>query len=411
MPLGGSIIMSLPPAVVVGLNDTGLSIVRSLGRRGVRIVGLYDDPRDYCLKSRYLARKIRQSPLYGESLIETLIQDVSHTLRERAVLFCASDRSVLTACGHKDSLSPHFYFVLPSYEVASTQISKKSFQDFAVRNSFLIPKAFFTSKAEQIHEVSEQISFPCVVKPEFRDRDWNDKVPEKVLYIESKQNFLRLIEEYNIQDSPLIIQEWIDGNDSHVYFCLAYISAEHGPVAHVTGRKLSQHPHLTGSTAIAETVWLPDLANESLRLLREAKCVGLCSVEFKCSNKDGLFYLTEPTVGRADTQEGLAIASGVDLPYIAYLDATGRTAVPAQRFTLGVKWINEPLAFYSSQMYIKGGIRDLGRLLELFRGNRSYSLCAVDDVMPALDFLRDKALAGLRKLAKLPVLAVKNHLR
>ena len=32
-----------PPAVVVGLNDAALSIVRSLGSKGIRIIGLYDN--------------------------------------------------------------------------------------------------------------------------------------------------------------------------------------------------------------------------------------------------------------------------------------------------------------------------------------------------------------------------------
>jgi D-aspartate ligase len=389
---------SSPTAVVVGLNDASLPIIRSLGRKGIRIFGLFENPLDYCVKSKFLSLRVFQKPLYGRNLVDALMA-VGRSLSKPAVLFCATDRSVLTVSEYEQKLNPYFRFVLPSYEATNTQISKRRFQEFALRNSFLTPKTFFTSCASDIRKIAEKLPFPCVIKPEYRDKYWYSNVPKKVLYAETKPSFLRQVEEYQIQDRPLVIQEWIEGDDSSVYFCLVYISRQLGPLAIITGKKLAQHPHLTGSTSVAETIRLPELVDESLRLLLTAGCVGFCSVEFKLSNKDGLFYVTEPTIGRPDTQEGICLSAGIDIPYIAYLDAMNRDLKPLGKVKQGIKWINEPLAFYSLQRYLRNR-PDFASLLSLLKGNRSYCYWTIDDPMPALTLLIKIVIRGLRRIPK-----------
>jgi predicted ATP-grasp superfamily ATP-dependent carboligase len=390
---------SYPPAVVVGLNDASLSIVRSLGRRGIHIIGLYDDhAQDHYIKSRYCSEKLKR-PLYGEPLVNTLINDFSRSLGGPAVLFCTNDNSVLTVSKYENELRPFFQFVLPPYEITKDQISKREFHRFALEHSFLVPKTFFTNGDAEIEKVAEKISYPCIIKPEFRDRMWSDKVPVKVLYVESKEIFMNLIKQYQIEETSLVIQEWIDGDDSEIYFCLAYINRHHKPLAVCVGRKLRQYPHLTGSTSIAETVWLPKVADESLRLLNTAGYVGFCSVEFKQSKKDGRFYITEPTIGRPDTQEGICISAGLDFPWIAYLDAISQDLSPLGRFEEGIKWINEPLEFYCLQKYFRNGVT-LKKFLSIYKGRRSYALWAPDDPIPALTFFKEKTTIGLPKLLK-----------
>jgi len=394
-----------PPAVIVGLNDAALSIVRSLGRKGIRIIGLYDgNSPSYYIKSKYCSVRI-QAPLSGEQLVDTLINKVAKDLEEQAVLFCTNDHTVLTVSQYQGQLKPFFKFVLPSYEVTSTQISKKGFHKFALDNSFLVPSTFFVNGADDIKKNIDAIIFPCIIKPEYRDRSWNEKVPVKVLLAESKESFLNLIEKYRIQERSLVIQEWIDGDDSEVYFCLAYLNRMHEPLAFCTGRKLRQHPHLTGSTSIAETVLLPEIAAESISLLNAAGCVGFCSVEFKRSKQDGRYFITEPTVGRPDTQEGICIAAGLDIPWVAYLDAIEQGLKPSGEFKTGIKWINEPLEFYCFQEHLKNGV-GLRGFASKYIGIRSYALWSVEDPSPALTFIKDKAVKGIGKIRR-KVLGIK----
>jgi predicted ATP-grasp superfamily ATP-dependent carboligase len=341
-----------------------------------------------------------QAPISGEQLIDTLINKVAKDLEEQSVLFCTNDNTVLSVSKYQNELKPFFKFVLPPYEVTSTQISKKGFHQFALDNSFLVPLTFFINGNDDIKIIIDAITFPCIIKPEYRDQNWNEKVPVKVLLAESKESFLNLIEKYRIQEISLVIQEWIDGDDTDVYFCLAYINRKYEPLALLTGRKLRQHPYLTGSTSIAETVWIPEIASESVKLLNAAGCVGFCSVEFKRSKKDGRFFITEPTVGRPDTQEGIFINAGIDIPYIAYMDAIGCDPNPIENIKKEIKWINEPLAFYSFQDHLRNGF-NIKEFLSLCKGERSYALWESNDLMPILSLCKEKMVKGVQKITNI----------
>jgi predicted ATP-grasp superfamily ATP-dependent carboligase len=340
-----------------------------------------------------------QAPLSGEQLVDILINKVAKDLEGEPVLICTNDSTVLSVSQYQNRLRPFFKFVLPSYEVTSTQISKKGFHKFALGNSFLVPSTFFVNGTDDIKKNIDAITFPCIIKPEYRDQSWNEKVPVKVLLAESKESFLNLIEKYKIQEKSLVIQEWIDGDDTEVYFCLAYINRNHEPLALCTGRKLRQHPHLTGSTSSAETVLLPEIATESIRFLTKSGCVGFCSVEFKRSKRNGCFYITEPTVGRPDTQEGICMGAGLDIPWIAYLDAIQQNSIPTEEFKIGVKWINEPLEFYCFQEQLKNGL-GLKGFESIYKGIRSYALWSVEDPLPALTFVKEKVVKGISKIRR-----------
>jgi D-aspartate ligase len=387
-----------PPAVIVGLSDASLSLVRSLGRRGVRVIGLHDDScLHYYAKSRYCSERIRSdSPLYGEKLVKLLLEDVLSLIDEPAVLFCATDKCVLTVSEYERELNPFYRFVLPSHETAQRHIMKRSFHEFATSRSFLVPHTFFSRSAKELEHVMDSLSYPCIIKPDFRGPTWTRKVPVKVLHAESKSAFEDLVREYEIDNLPLIVQEWIDGGDSDVYFCLAYIGRTHRPLAVCTGRKLRQYPALTGSTSLAEAVWLPELAEEALRFLWEADCVGFCSVEFKRSNEDGRFYITEPTIGRPDTQEGVFACAGIDVPYIAYADALGEEVSAGELRDEGVKWVNEPLEFYQLQGHLRQG-SSIRKFFSLYGGKRYYSLWSYRDPAPSLAFLKEKAIRGFSR--------------
>jgi len=385
-------------AVVIGLSVNALNIIRSLGRRSVNVIAINPDLSDYSAKSRY-CRVIYCEKLNGETLINKL-KDIGSTLRQKAILFCTSDLSVLTVSEHQNELKEYYYFVLPSIETIEMLMSKRLFHEFACKNGFNVPQTFFVSNMEEIEQVGDITSFPCIIKPEYRDNYWNTHVSkiDKIIYAKSRDEYFNFFQNFNITNRPLIIQEWIDGTDRDVYYCLTYINRNHEPLAVFTGKKIRQFPVLTGSTAFAESIREPYIAEESIRLLKTAGCIGICSVEFKRCPKDNIFKITEPTVGRTDTQEGSSINAGMDIPYLAYLDALGQNPEPLSRFTEGIKWINEPEDYSSVRAYLKDKKISLKELISSYKGKRTYALKAIDDPLPFLAFLGEMLKKGIRKL-------------
>ena len=282
------------------------------------------------------------------------------------------------------------------------RLSKIHFYNFAFENGFDVPQTQFITKSEDITMIGETISYPCVIKPEFRDIYWDTHVSKvnKIFFAQSQDAYYTFFRSFNYSNKPLIVQEWIDGSDEDVFYCLTYINRNHEPLAVFTGKKIRQFPVLTGSTAFAESKWEPNVARESLRLLKTAGCIGICSVEFKRSQRDNRLKITEPTVGRTDTQEGSSINSGMDIPFLAYQDALGKDPQPIKDFEEGIKWINEPEDYNSIRSYMKNDSISWKELISTYKGKRSYALNAWDDPLPFLAFVGNKLSNGILRILK-----------
>src|SRR5262249_12115481 len=131
-------------------------------------------------------------------------------------------------------------------------------------------------------------------------------------------------------------QEWIEGGDDSIYFCLQYRGRD-AAVVSFTGRKLRSWPPRIGGTA--SCVSAPEYRDALERMTDEffsaVGFIGMCSIEFKRDTRTGQFLMIEPTVGRTDFQEEVATLNGVNIPVAAYryesdLPTTGsRPARPA----------------------------------------------------------------------------------
>lgn len=393
-----------PPVVITGLCDPmSLCIIRSLGRRGIPIIAI-DSTISSCYGKTKYCEKLYCKSLFDSSLIESLLK-LAQSFEQKAVLFNCTDQSVRNVSGQREVLEEYYDLVLPPNSTIEQLMSKRSFYNFAVTNNFLVPKTFFSHTHEETERIGNEISYPCVIKPEFRDAHWLNHVPSKVLVASSKDEYRRYFEELDIANRSLVMQEWIEGSDDKVFFCLAYIDRNHDPLAAVAGRKIRQYPRGSGSTSLAESVMKPHLLEESLRLLKTAGCIGFCSVEFKWSTEKNLFYVIEPTVGRPDTQEGLSVGCGIDIPYIAYLDAIGHSPAPVayrERNINTIKWINEPFDIFSIQDYLKHGHTNLMELVMAYKAkNRTYALWAIDDPLPFIHFASDLSKKAIIKIVRL----------
>lgn len=142
--------------------------------------------------------------------------------------------------------------------------------------------------------------------------------------------------------SALIVQEWIEGPDTEIYFALFCCDREANIVGIFPGRKLVCSPPAIGSTAVC--VAAPELAGELTRQTREfverVGYRGLGSLEFKRDVRTGRLLIVEPTVGRTDWQEEIATLCGVNLPLLAYWAALGSDTAPAREssFVPGIAW-------------------------------------------------------------------------
>jgi predicted ATP-grasp superfamily ATP-dependent carboligase len=117
-----------------------------------------------------------------------------------------------------------------------------------------------------------------------------------------------------------VVQEWIEGRDSDIYFCLQYLDGQGQAVVSFTGRKIRSWPPQVGGTAscTAAPEAHAELSALTANFFRDAGVVGMAGMEYKRDSRTREFRMVEPTIGRTDYQEEVATLNGVNLPHAAW---------------------------------------------------------------------------------------------
>jgi D-aspartate ligase len=148
----------------------------------------------------------------------------------------------------------------------------------------------------------------------------------------------------------VIVQEWIEGPNDSIYFCLCYLSP--GASVAFTGRKGRSWPPQVGLTAScwAALKVAEDLEDLTIRFFRSIGLTnGFASMEYKRDQRDGGFRFVEPTVGRIDGQVEISALCGINLCHVGYCDAAGQPRPPLKLDSTHV-WRDEFKDFISARI-------------------------------------------------------------
>ena len=395
---------ALPPAVVLGLGQNGLATIRALARMGVPVIGIDNDLEQPGAHTRY-ARKSHcpgfstEGPELADHLMR-LGAEVGH----KAVLFPSGDINLTVVSENRERLAAHFHIVLPSREVLRRILDKKVFYRFAQENDLPIADTWFVNDAADIRRLAGTVRYPSLIKPYQPNAAWRRAFDTRLFIANSAEQLVQLYDRLAAVHTDLLLQEYIPGGDGDLCWGVTYLTRDGEPVALWTGRKLRQYPRGFGTATLAESRWLPDVADETLRALRALGHTGYGVVEFKRDARDGVLRITEVTGGRTWFPHGLVTRSGLNLPYIWYCDALGRPLPRPARvnaFDEGLRWIHEERDLKTVMLYFLG--RDgfgLRQWIGSYRGQRTYAYAAWDDLGPALEAVRRVLEAGVNRVRR-----------
>ena len=375
-----------PPAVVVGIGLTGLGMVRSLrdprNPLSMPITAIDSDLRQPTAYTR-LCAKVHCPDVDGEGLVDSLIEQ-GRRRSERPVLLLSQDLAVLTVAKHQHTLSSFYRFSVPTADVTDLLMDKSRFGEYATRHGFNVPRTFAINGADDLEPALAGLRFPCVLKPIYRNSAWSERGYPKGFVCQTAAQLRAAYGQVSDVQSSFVAQEWIPGDDSEIYFCLAYFDEQSRPVATFTGRKLRQWPLAAGNTSLAEASGIPSIKQETVRLFETIKFRGLGSVEFKRDPRTGEFKIMEPTVGRANLQSETATANGVNLTWIAYAHLTGLDCGRIRLRPRPAIWINEFTDLQSGMARVGRGELSLGSWMRSYRRPRYYAWFSWKDPLPAV---------------------------
>jgi D-aspartate ligase len=320
------------PAVVVDVGwVNGLAAIRSLGRAGVRVLALDHRPSALGFRSRYAEPVLTPDPQDEEAFVSFL---AGIELDAPAPLFATHDEPLNAIARAAGSLGDRFLYPFPRWELLSRIQDKRSQLEAAEAAGVPVPRTAHPSSAGEARSAAEELGWPVLVKPSstegfkrrFRRQAFRCETAAEV------ETAYRDAEPY----APMV-QEVVPGGDGELYSLGSYLAQGGEPLGVFCGRKLRQTPPGVGTCRVGEAVWVEEVVEQGLTLLRALDFHGLSQVEFKRDPRDGSFRLMEVNP-RLWQWHGLASACGVDLPVIAYRDLTGERLEPVSANGSRMRW-------------------------------------------------------------------------
>ena len=298
----------------------GLAAIRSLGRAGARVIAVDHRPGALGFHSRYADGRLCPDPVTEEAAYVDFLRE----LGEPGPIFPTHDEHLNVIARHQDDLP--FLCPFPSWEALGPIQSKRHQVERAQELGVPVPRT--------ASEPTDDFGYPVLVKPSdptgFR-RAFRRQAFRCATRSELDDAFERA------RPYEPLVQELIPGGDDELYTLGSYLSRDGEALGVFSGRKLRQTPPGVGTCRVGEAVWVDEVVEQGLALLRGLGFHGLSQVEFKRDPRDGAYKLIEVNP-RLFQWHGLAAACGIDLPRIAYFDLLGSPPPPARSNGASKKW-------------------------------------------------------------------------
>lgn len=341
------------PVLVSPLSLSGLEAVRLLARAGVRVIGYDGDARAIGYYSRYCIP------------IRSLSDLPDSRLLSESVLFPVSDEMVWKFAEAECDGKALGRWIHPDMDLLNRCLDKLQLAEWA--SAWRVP-CVQTWKLADLACNKVHVPFPIVVKP--RTYAWsNGERVQKVLRgskVFAVQNEERLDSLLTILAEDLdswVVQKLVRAESNYPPTYVAGYVNRAGQGIAFAHRKLRTSPPGAGVGVYIESAQVPQIEEKILSWLIESGYRGIFGVELLYDAEVERYVVVDfnPRFGIGDT---IGQAFGINLPYIAYLDALGERvdltkSVPPKP----VRWVAEFWDLGSARRMIAEGDLSLANYL------------------------------------------------
>jgi predicted ATP-grasp superfamily ATP-dependent carboligase/thymidylate kinase len=315
---------------------SAVSIIRSLGRRGMHVIAADSSARNPGFSSRYAAERLRY-PRPDESP-EEMVEALFAAARELQVdlIVPTTDETILPLAAARERFEGVSKLALPEPRALTTSQDKMATAELAATLGIPLPRTELVSTVDEAVSAAAELGWPVVLKPRFSRilRDGRGIERFAVSYAADEG---ALAKEMGLLAGrcDVLLQEYCAG-EAHGVEVLAH---QGRPLAAFQHRRLREVPITGGASSFRESVVLdPLLFSYSSRLLAALEWTGLAMVEFKVGAKGPRLMELN---GRIWGSLPLAVKSGVDFPAglvdVCLGNVPGPDRRPDTSYPLGVR--------------------------------------------------------------------------
>ena len=399
------------PAVLLSVNMQALKVIRSLGRRGIRVIALADEIGRWENSSRYCETRIVGPIRDNEAQLMQYLVALAKELDCRPVLVPLLDRDVLFMSRHWNELNENFLFLLPAPHTAADLVSKTGVRELARQAGVPQPKIYAARNLSDVQNLIGRITYPVLIKPVFSQAWWKPEIQSivngKLVRVTSDAELMTIYPQLAQHDSDLTIEEEIPGPDRNLVYYVGYFDSDSQPLGSFVGIKERVTPIHYGSASYVVSKYDQRVIAQSVDFMRKVRYRGHVGIEYKYDARDDSYKLIEVNV-RFGLWDGLATECGIDFPYINYQHVQQQSVEAKRHYDEGVKWISFERDIWTYRAYRREREVTLsGWIRSIATGRRDWAVFAWDDPLPFL--LSSVALA--RTIMKRGATRVASHIR
>jgi len=345
------------PALVVKvgrypIHAGGLGVARSLGRLGVPVHVITEDPLTPLAVSRHRARRFAwpdPDPGRPDALVAGLIE-IGNRIGTRSVAIPTDDEAAILLADHADVLGE--LFLLPDVRPGLPRRLASKQQLFLLCREHDVPApdtAVVSSRAELL-SYARSAAFPLVVKNADPWTRLYAPIVRSTRVLRTREELVGLADSRH-EEFSLIVQEHLPEEHAQDWFVHAYFGANSQCVIRFTGVKTHSWPVGGGVTACGYSVLNPALADLTERFCKAVGYQGVADLDWRFDRRDGQYKLVDfnPRVG---AQFALfSTSTELDVVRALHLDLTGRNVAVGEQ-VYGRRIVVEP--FYLSARLLGG---------------------------------------------------------
>lgn len=302
-----------PCAVVLGVCVHGLAVCRALNEQGIRVHALEsNDSLPGVMTSAAAVHLVDDinSPQLVQSLVQ--LRPVFGPPEINPVLFPINDNMVRILAANLSQIVPHYRLSWDNdAETIADLVSKSGLLRRCRELDIRYPETLTVPAPDA------PLSLPDA--PAFIAKPARPLSQFKTFKFRSEGEFDEVRQKF-ADSFPILVQPWIEGDDTDIYFSALYLLKGRA-VCHFEGRKVLSNPPAMGQTTAAVSFPNPAIRAITERFFAATGISGPVSMEFK-QDRNGEYWVIEPTVGRTDYWIDCAIRNGVNLPFAEYQHLT-----------------------------------------------------------------------------------------
>jgi D-aspartate ligase len=377
------------PVVVVNCKLGALAIMRSLGRLGVPVYGVDEDPRSPAMLSRYCRGRF----LFGldacgpAEFLERLLE-VGQRVGTHAILIPTSDETAQFVVDHAEALGERFIFPRNVPEMIARLVSKKGMYEMALQYGVPTPVTLFPQRLEDVTALLPKLTFPVMLKGIYGNR-LQSRSRRKMVIVSSPKE---LLEHYVAMEDPrmpnLMLQEYIPGDDDQIFIFNGYFDQASRCLAGFTGHKIRQFPVHVGCASLGVCRWNEEVARTTIRFMQAIGYRGVLDIGYRYDARDGLYKVLDanPRVGQAFRL--FVSENDMDVVRSLYLDLTGQEQFPITPRE-GRRWLIEDFDLISSFHYFQEGTLSVSGWVRSFKGVEEAAWFSWSDPRPFVNMVGD----------------------